>query len=339
MHSGCSAHPHRWRSLVLQYSRTERRYWLAEEERSRTNSFHALRKQSVPHDVHKPALTRAQHVAAVTQQRRFIMPHAGAASSSSCKHSQQHRYNVSCTVPAHTNFTLTADDGKQLWAQLDSWRRRPRVPFEDPTHIKNANTKLAENRSVTVKGHHLCVASHGERRHVFPVDVTGQFAESFERVKGWSRQQAGRAGEASALRVFLVTVVRDPVQRLFSYLHFRAHKRYNAALQNHSLTDDTHGLTNFTVSTGVTAQAAYRDLLPQTESELCGTLERDNTISTQYAYLQPFLTPPDQGHQRDYRTRGGYTKNTPRDPALSPCDLLRLKFAPHNQTDAQWVRS
>lgn len=122
------------------------------------------------------------------------------------------RFHVNCTAPAHSKFTFVPEDGEDLFNTLEA---------------------SAASSGGGRRPQHTCFANHGARRHVYPVDVTRQ-----RHIWGVPKVQktvlekefipTGDHGE------FLMTIVRDPTQRLFSYLHFRARKLYNAANSNSS---------------------------------------------------------------------------------------------------------
>ena len=114
---------------------------------------------------------------------------------------------MNCTPPAHSQFTFVPEDGEDLFNMLE---------------VSAASSSPPE---------HSCFANHGARRHIYPIDVTGKrhiwgipkIAKTILEKEFVPTQDHGE---------FLMTIVRDPTQRLFSYLHFRARKLYNAAHSN-----------------------------------------------------------------------------------------------------------
>eukprot|EP00750_Incisomonas_marina_P019840 INCI3636.1.p1 GENE.INCI3636.1~~INCI3636.1.p1 ORF type:complete len:270 (-),score=46.63 INCI3636.1:960-1769(-) len=160
------------------------------------------------------------------------------------------RFHVNCTPPAHSQFTFVPEDGEDLFNMLE---------------VSAASSSPPE---------HSCFANHGARRHIYPIDVTGKrhiwgipkIAKTILEKEFVPTQDHGE---------FLMTIVRDPTQRLFSYLHFRARKLYNAAHSN-----DGDQKPSFTVD------ADYSEFLPKTNIELCELLQQDFTFSPQFTYLK-----------------------------------------------------
>ena len=113
------------------------------------------------------------------------------------------RYGVDCTPPVTSPFTLVPEDGSLLVEKLDEW-------------ATSADPDAAD--------HKACYANHGARRHIYPVDITGT-----QHI--WGKARSGVIElefiPKAEHKVFLMTTVRNPVERLFSFLHFRASKLFN----------------------------------------------------------------------------------------------------------------
>eukprot|EP00750_Incisomonas_marina_P029197 INCI7068.1.p1 GENE.INCI7068.1~~INCI7068.1.p1 ORF type:complete len:595 (+),score=106.59 INCI7068.1:196-1980(+) len=214
------------------------------------------------------------------------------------------KWGTTCIEPMRREFTLSGKDGDVIMMTLALWAQKERnssaavdsLSQFNASQAKTLGAAAAASAAASSETHRLCAANHGTRRTVYPASL------SFSN------------------RTFLMTVIRDPVDRIFSYIHFTAMKKSNkvqtrghkkkisarkAARQERKakkrgLPSPSEVAADQANGSFVVHDLDYRKYFPKSEAQLCHMLARNGSISTQYSYLQPKQTPNDKRNERQY---------------------------------------